>query len=143
MALSALSGCVTPASPPGATPGFTLDQRHETTPVVPPSGQAPDRQAVETPPDRPVAAPTPAGLPAGAGSGGAAPSAPSSFLMLADGRRIEVPAAGEVTLPPGLTGEVSLFVPGRVPSTVLLAGPGAPSALHPRTDSPPGAPTAV
>jgi hypothetical protein len=126
-------------------PGFILDQRAETGVAIGPTGQVPDRQATETPTNHPVAVPSAATPPATPGGGvGAAPPAPAgsgSFLVLADGRRIEVPPSGEVTLPPDATGEVSLFVPGRVPSTVVLTGPVLPTALHPRTDSPPGAPT--
>ncbi|MDB5097278.1 MAG: hypothetical protein JWM80_1699, partial [Cyanobacteria bacterium RYN_339] len=75
--------------------------------------------------------------------GGGSPAAPvaTGELLLADGTRIVVPVAGEVALPPGASGEATLIMPGRVPSTIDLPAGGPTPALHPRTDVVPALPS--
>lgn len=78
-----------------------------------------------------VAPPSGSGGASGAPAPAAAPVDPRvPHVLLADGRMVAVADADAIALPPGLTGLVSLIVPGRVPSTIELPADGV-AALHP------------
>jgi hypothetical protein len=106
--------------------------------------------AASAPAPTPVAtAVAPASGGGGSGGGGAAaplatpvpssdPNAPR--LVLADGRTLTLAGSDEVALPAGLAGLVSLFEPGRVPSSLELPADGV-GALHPQALANPAEPT--
>jgi hypothetical protein len=67
----------------------------------------------------------------GGGSRRSAPTDPDApRLRLADGRELVLTGGDSVALPAGVTGLVSLFVPGRVPATIEV--PTGLTALHPQ-----------
>jgi hypothetical protein len=61
--------------------------------------------------------------------------------VLANGQAIALPVGAEVPLPPGLAGEATLLVPGRVPATIELPAGAAIPSLHPRDAAVPAPPT--
>lgn len=127
-----IGGCSPPA-PSGVGGVFAVDVT-----VTPGGPEAPRPSADPVAPPEPAAPTLAPGTAAGSGGGSAPAPAGDGYLILANGRRVNIPAGGEVALPAGTRGEVSLFLPGRVPSTIELSGPQAPAVLHPRPDSIPG-----
>jgi hypothetical protein len=91
-------------------------------------------------------APAAPSAPASGGSGGGSVSAPvadadAPRLRLADGRELVLTGGDAVALPAGITGLVSLFVPGRVPSTIEVSA--GVTALHPQAIAHAPAPTGL
>lgn len=143
IALTTLLGCA--QAPLARSFALTLDRGAEAAVPVLDAGAPPSPPAGGS--YASAATPAPAPTPASGSGGGGAPASPGdparpsgSFLVLSDGRIVPVPEGGTVDLPAGTTGEVSLFMPGRVPSTLELAAPGPLPALHPLADSIPGEP---
>jgi hypothetical protein len=85
------------------------------------------------------------GVPAASGSSSARRAAPTDpdapRLRLADGRELVLTGGDSVALPAGVTGLVSLFVPGRVPATIEV--PAGLTALHPQAIAHAPAPTGL
>lgn len=77
----------------------------------------------------------------GAGVGGTPPG--DGVLQLPDGQTINVPPGAVVSLPGGVSGNISLVVPSYVASTIVLAPGQSPATLHPRSDTVSAATTAT
>lgn len=117
---------VAPAPMPAAV--FNVDASSPAPAVAPARAAAHGAADAATP--IPDATPAP-GTPAPGGASRRAPADPSApRLRLADGRELVLTGDDAVALPAGLTGLVSLFVPGRVPSTIEV--PTGLTALHPQ-----------
>lgn len=137
-----LVACAGPA--PGSPPGFVLGVQAPPSPAASPEAGTPRPEPTATS-DAPVVAPATApsvtggsGGSGGNGSGAPGPAFPDDgpYFFMVGQPPLPGLAADEVPLPAGASGETSLFAPGRVPSTlVLAAGAEAPAATHPRPNT--------
>lgn len=142
--LTACSGPGVAVTPPVTGNEFSLERQALSassapgvvaTAGAPPAGQPSAPVDVPTTPvEVPTAAPVSNGGSSSGGSGGglSGPITTLTSYLLLGGQAVEVVAGAEVALPPTATGEVSLFAPGLVPSSLDLTGVSSPPpALHP------------
>ncbi|HEY9724314.1 MAG TPA: hypothetical protein V6D47_20095 [Oscillatoriaceae cyanobacterium] len=109
-------------------------------PITHVDAQAAPKQPVAgtSAPTNPIATPPALTPPTGGGDGsGGGTSAPSGvgLLLLPDGRQLNVGDGDAVSLPLGVSGNVSLIEPDRVPSTIVVPSGQSPVTLHPRSDT--------